>query len=99
MAAGLNVVPLRSISNSYAQALSQQLQSLQTARTGFYLSVQVIVRAVEAQGGSVGDLATIFGVSSGQAQVLYNEATAFKGQLDTIAPGWDQFNAITGTTL
>jgi hypothetical protein len=98
MAAGLNVIPIGGINNVQAQAFAQALRNLQVGRNAYLASVATIVQAVEAPGGSLTDLATLYGLTPEQADVLYSQATSFKGFLD--APGlvaaWDQINATMG---
>ena len=101
MAAGLNVIPLEKINNVYCQQLSQALRNLKTGRNAFNMSLAIVVRAVEAPGGSHTDLSDIMGISNSQAQVVYAELAAFGGQLNgaSLINAWDQLNAILGISV
>jgi hypothetical protein len=96
MAAGLNVIPIGGVNNTQAQQYAQALRNLEVGRGSFLASVNVIVQAVEAAGGSNTDLAEIFGITAAQADVLYAQSTSFKGALVSIEAAWNQINAIMG---
>jgi hypothetical protein len=98
VAAGLNVIPIGSVQNTYAQQYAQALRNLQVGRNAYVAALDVITRAVQAPGGSAVDLATLFGISQAQAQILHDESASFGLQLDdpTLTAAWDQLNAIMG---
>ena len=98
MASGLNVIPVGTIQNAYAQQYSQALRNLQVGRNAYFAALEVIERAVQAPGGSATDLATLFGLTAEQAQILHDESAAFGLRLDdpVLKAAWDQLNAIMG---
>lgn len=101
MAAGLNVIPMGNISNTYAQQYSQALRNLQVGRAQYLAATAVIAKAFEAVGGSATDLAAVFGTTAAQAQILHDESVSFRGQLTGagLVAAWDQINAIMGIVV
>ena len=99
MAQGLNVIPLSTIANVYAQKLVQDLRNLQVGRKGLKDTVAIIVRALEATGGNITDVATLFGITAAQAQVMNDEIRSFLGAADGIGASWDQANAVFGISV
>lgn len=101
MASKLNVLPLASIGNIHTQKFLQDLRNLQVGRHGLRMSIANLVEAVEGAGGGVADLAVLYGVSVDQAQVLYDEATAFRGKLEAneVSAAWDKVNRVMGISV
>jgi hypothetical protein len=101
MAAGLNVIPIYGINNTYCQQLSQAMRNLKVGQNSFNMTLDIIIRAVEAPGGSVNDLADIMGISPTQAQVVHAETTSFGGQINSanLTAAWDQLNTILGISV
>lgn len=103
MAAGLNVIPLSTVANPMTQQFVQALRNLQVGRNAYTSSLAIIVRAVEATGGSAQDLATLFGpgISAAQAQIIHDEASSFGLKLSdaTLVAAWNQINAIMGISV
>jgi len=101
MAAGLNVIPVSTVQNALSQQFAQALRNLQVGRNAFKSSLSIIVRAMQASGGSASDLGSLYGLTSAQAQVLHDEATSFGLKLNDAAlvAAWDQINAIMGISV
>jgi hypothetical protein len=101
MAAGLNVIPIGGVSNPQAQQYAQTLRNLQVGRQSYLAAVEMIIRAVEAPGGSNADLGAIYGITAEQAAVVYAQSTSFKGLLTdpALVAAWDQINATMGIVV
>ncbi len=105
MAALLNVLPLAGVPNASLQKLLQDLRNLQVGRQGLRMSMAQVIAAVEGPGGSVADLAALYGITSAQAQVLYDETASFFGKLNSngsvtvLQDAWDQANRVMGISV
>lgn len=105
MAADLNVLPLTGIANAPLQKLLQDLRNMQVGRQGFRMSVFNVINVVEGVGGNVTQLATYLGVDAAQAQVLYDELSAFNAHIDNngnitgLVDSWNKINRICGISV
>jgi hypothetical protein len=101
MAAGLNVIPLASTANAYAQQTAQALRNLQVGRQALASALAIMQRAVQASGGSAQDMGTLYGLSAAQAQVVHDEIGSFSAHLTDAAlvAAWDQVNAVCGIAV